>query len=149
MKDFFYLDPKLLFYGFAITFFASFGQTFFISIYNLEIRSFYDLTDGEFGLIYALGTLTSSLILIGFAKLIDRIDLRFYSFLISSGLAIACLGMYISFESKILLFFIVFGLRFFGQGAMYHAGETSMTRYFGNNRGKAISISSLGERLGC
>ena len=105
MRDFLSFDPKLLVYGFAILFFASFGQTFFISIYNLEIREFYVLTDGEFGLVYALGTLSSSLILVGFAKLIDYIDLRIYSLIISVGLSLACLGMYLSFNNP--LFFIL------------------------------------------
>ena len=148
MRDFFISDPKLLFYGFTIIFFASFGQTFFISIFNTEIRNFFNLTAGEFGLVYALGTLTSSLILVGFAKLIDHIDLRIYSFIISLGLAIACLGMYIKYESIILLFFIIFGLRFFGQGAMSHAGETTMARYFDVNRGKAISVGTFGGQIG-
>jgi MFS family permease len=148
MRDFFISDPKLLFYGFTILFFASFGQTFFISIFNTEIRNFFNLTAGEFGLVYALGTLTSSLILVGFAKLIDHIDLRIYSFMISLGLAIACLGMYIKYESIILLFFIIFGLRFFGQGAMSHAGETTMARYFDVNRGKAISVGTFGGQIG-
>ena len=148
MRDFFISDPKLLFYGFTILFFASFGQTFFISIFNTEIRNFFNLTAGEFGLVYALGTLTSSVILVGFAKLIDHIDLRIYSFMISLGLAIACLGMYIKYESIILLFFIIFGLRFFGQGAMSHAGETTMARYFDVNRGKAISVGTLGGKIG-
>ena len=148
MKNFFLCDPKLLLYGFLVTFFASFGQTFFISIFNLEIRNFYNLTDGEFGLIYAVGTLFSSFILVGFAKLIDHIDLRFYSLFISLGLSISCLAMYASYNSVILLFFIVFGLRFFGQGAMSHAGETTMARYFGSNRGKAISVSTFGGQLG-
>ena len=140
MRDFLSFDPKLLVYGFAILFFASFGQTFFISIYNLEIREFYILTDGEFGLVYALGTLSSSLILVGFAKLIDYIDLRIYSLIISVGLSLACLGMYSSFKSPFFLFFVIFALRFFGQGAMSHAGETTMARYFGDNRGKALSV---------
>ena len=86
MKKFLTNDPKLLLYGFLITFFASYGQTYFISLFNAEIRIFYSLSDGEFGLVYALGTLSSSLILVGFAKLIDHIDLRLYSFLISIGL---------------------------------------------------------------
>ena len=77
MREFFSFDPKLLFYGFAIIFFASYGQTFFISIFNAEIRDFYQLSDGQFGLVYALGTVSSSLILVGFAKLIDHIDLRY------------------------------------------------------------------------
>ena len=148
MKDFFILDPKLLFYGFTIIFFANFGQTFFISIFNAEIRIFFNLTAGEFGLIYALGTLTGSLILVGSAKLIDHIDLRIYSFVISLGLAIACLGMYIEYESIIFLYFIIFGLRFFGQGSMHHAGVTTMARYFDVNRGKAISFASFGSPVG-
>ena len=93
MKEFFSYDPKLLFYGFAIMFFSSYGQTFFISMFNSEIRSFYLLSDGEFGLIYFLGTLTSAIILVGFAKLIDYLDLRFYSFTICLGLSLACLGI--------------------------------------------------------
>jgi len=148
MKDFFTFDPKLLFYGFAIIFFASYGQTFFISIFNTEIRTLYNLTDGQFGLVYALGTLSSSLILVGFAKLIDRIDLRLYSFIISTGLAFACVGMYSNYKSIFFLFLVIFGLRFFGQGAMSHAGETTMARYFGNNRGKAISFATFGGQIG-
>ena len=148
MREFFSFDPKLLFYGFAIIFFASYGQTFFISIFNVEIRDFYRLSDGQFGLVYALGTVSSSLILVGFAKLIDHIDLRIYSFIISMGLAIACLGVYILYNSVVFLFFIIFALRFFGQGAMSHAGETTMARYFGKNRGKAISVGTFGGMIG-
>ena len=148
MREFFSFDPKLLFYGFAIIFFASYGQTFFISIFNAEIRNFYRLSDGQFGLVYALGTVSSSLILVGFAKLIDYIDLRLYSFIISLGLAIACLGVYILYNSAIFLFIIIFALRFFGQGAMSHAGETTMARYFEGNRGKAISVGTLGGMIG-
>ena len=148
MKNFFLFDPKLLGYGFCITFFASYGQTFFISIFNPQIRNLYNLSDGGFGLVYALGTLSSSLILVGFAKLIDHIDLRIYSLLISIGLSLSCLAMYLSNNSVIMLFFIIFGLRFFGQGAMSHAGVTTMARYFDNNRGKAISVATFGGQLG-
>jgi MFS family permease len=148
MRDFFSFDPKLLFYGFTIIFFASYGQTFFISIFNKEIRTFYGLTDGQFGLVYAMGTLSSSFFLISFAKLIDHIDLRFYSLIVSMGLAISCLAMYSNYKSIFFLFLIVFGLRFFGQGAMTHAGETTMARYFGSNRGKAISFGSFGGQIG-
>ena len=87
-------NPKLLLFGFTVSFFSSYGQTFFISIFNLEIWNYYNLSDGKFGLLYALATITSSLILVWFAKLIDRIDLRIYSFIICFGLAIACLGFF-------------------------------------------------------
>ena len=62
MKKFFSDDPKLLVYGFLIVFFASYGQTFFISIFNTEIRLHYSLSDGEFGLIYAIATILSAVV---------------------------------------------------------------------------------------
>ena len=148
MKNFFLYDPKLLLYGFLIIFFASYGQTFFISLFNIEIRNQYNLTDGQFGLVYAIATTLSSLLLVVFAKLIDHIDLRLYSFIVSAGIFLACLGMFFFIENILFLFLIIFALRFFGQGAMSHAGETTMARYFGKNRGKAISIATLGGMSG-
>ena len=148
MRKFFFHDPKLLIYGFLIIFFASYGQTFFIALFNDDIKNLYSLTDGQFGLVYALSTTLSSLLLINFAKLIDFIDLRIYSFLVTLGLFIPCLAMYFLPPSVLYLFLIIFALRFFGQGAMNHAGITTMTRYFGKDRGKAISIGNLGGMLG-
>ncbi len=148
MKKFFFYDPKLLVYGFLIIFFASFGQTFFIALFNNDIKNFYSLTDGQFGLLYALATILSSFLLINFAKLIDFIDLRIYSFLVTVGLLTPCLAFYFLPSGIIYLFMIIFALRFFGQGAMNHAGLTSMARYFGKDRGKAISVGNLGGMLG-
>ena len=148
MRKFFFHDPKLLIYGFLIIFFASYGQTFFIALFNDDIKNLYSLTDGQFGLVYALSTTLSSLLLINFAKLIDFIDLRIYSFLVTLGLFIPCLAIYFLPPSVLYLFLIIFALRFFGQGAMNHAGITTMTRYFGKDRGKAISIGNLGGMLG-
>ena len=148
MKKFILDDPKLLMYGFLIIFFASYGQTFFIALFNDDIKNLYNLTDGQFGMVYALATTFSSLLLINFAKLIDFIDLRIYSFVVTIGLLLPCLAVYFLPENIIFLFIIIFALRFFGQGAMTHAGITSMTRYFGKNRGKAISFGNLGGMLG-
>ena len=148
MKRFFLYDPYLLFYGFIIVFFGSYGQTFYIALFNDDIRSFYNLSDGQFGFIYAIATLLSSFLFINFAKLIDKIELRIYSTLIIVGLALACIGFYLIFDNLIHLFIIIFLLRFFGQGAMTHAGSTSMARYFSGDRGKAISVATLGGMLG-
>ena len=148
MKKFFLNDPNLLIYGFVMVFFASFGQTFYIALFNDDIRNLYKITDGEFGLVYAIATLVSSFLFINFAKLIDKIDLRLYSICIILGLAIACIGFCFIFDNIIHLFLILFLLRFFGQGAMHHAGSTSMARYFIIDRGKAISVATLGGMLG-
>ena len=147
MKKFFLHDPNLLVYGFVMVFFASFGQTFYIALFNDDILNIYKITDGEFGLVYAIATLVSSFLFINFAKLIDKIDLRFYSIVIIFGLAIACTGFYFIFNNIFHLFIILFLLRFFGQGAMMHAGTTSMARYFSVDRGKAISFATLGGML--
>ena len=148
MKKFLYHDPKLLVYGFLIIFFASYGQTFFIALFNDDIKYYYSLSDGQFGLLYALATTLSSLLIINFAKMIDYIDLRIYSLLITLGLLAPCFAIYFLPSNIIFLFIIIFTLRFFGQGAMNHAGITSMTRYFGKNRGKAISVGNLGGMTG-
>ena len=148
MKNFFLHDPKLLLYGFCIIFFGSYGQTFFIALFNNDIKILYNLSDGEFGLVYALSTTLSALLIINFAKLIDFIDLRIYSFMITSGMFFTCLAFYFLPSNIIFLFIILFALRFFGQGAMSHAGITTMTRYFGKDRGKAISTGNLGGMIG-
>ena len=103
MRAFFKSQPRLLLFGFFISFFAGFGQTFFISIFNLEIRSLLNLSDGQFGSLYSLATLTSAIILIWFGKLIDTIDLRVYTFIISLGLTFACIGMFLLIDNLTLL----------------------------------------------
>ena len=148
MKKFFLHDPKLLLYGFCIIFFGSYGQTFFIALFNNDIKILYNLSDGEFGLVYALSTTLSALLIINFAKLIDFIDLRIYSFFITLGMFLTCFAFYFFPSNIIFLFVILFALRFFGQGAMTHAGITTMTRYFGKDRGKAISTGNLGGMFG-
>ena len=43
--------------GFLLTFFSSFGQTFFIGLSGEELRAKFDLTDGEFGGLYMIATI--------------------------------------------------------------------------------------------
>ena len=147
MRFFFLSQPRLLLFGFFISFFAGFGQTFFISIFNLEIRGLLNLSDGQFGILYSLATLTSAIILIWFGKLIDIMDLRIYTFIVSLGLACACIGMFFLINNLFMLFVLIFSLRFFGQGAMSHTGITTMSRYYISDRGKAISVGSFGDVL--
>ena len=148
MRSFFLSEPRLLLFGFFISYFASYGQTFFISIFNLEIRSLLNLSDGQFGLVYSLATLISAFILVWFGKLIDKIDLRIYTFIISLGLSFGCIGMFFLTKNLLILFLIILSLRFFGQGAMTHTSITTMSRYYDTNRGKAISVSEFGGMFG-
>ena len=45
--------------GFLLTFFSSFGQTYFISLSAGDIRAEYGLSHGGFGTIYMLATLAT------------------------------------------------------------------------------------------
>ena len=51
---------------FIFTFFSSFGQSFFLGLFNPSIRNDLNISHGQFGSIYALATICSSLTLIWF-----------------------------------------------------------------------------------
>lgn len=137
------ISPRFLAFGFVVAFFSSFGQTFFIALSGGHIRAAFDLSHGDFGLIYSAGTLSSAALLIWAGHKIDRIDLRHYTSAVCVGLAAACISMaYVG--SALWLIGVIFALRFTGQGLMSHITTVSMARYFGAHRGKALSIAALG-----
>ena len=84
---------RFLGFGYCTAFISTFGQTFYIAMYSGEIRETFNLSHGGFANVYAIGTLSSGLLLIWLGKLIDRIDLRFYSILLCFGMAFACIFM--------------------------------------------------------
>jgi len=140
-------NRRLLGFGALLCIASSFGQTYFISFYSAEIKGEFGLTDGEFGMVYSLGTMASAAVLLWTGQLIDKIDLRLYVAAIFSGLAVAALLMSIA-QSVFLLVFVVFLLRQCGQGLPGHTAMTSMGRYFEQGRGKAVSIAALGFPIG-
>lgn len=138
---------RFLLFGFILTFCSSFGQTFFIGIFNPYIREDLSLSHSEFGLIYSLATLLSSLSLIWIGKKID--DFKIIYFAIAVCLFLAFSSFFLTLVSNIiLLFFAIYFLRLSGQGLMTHTASTSMAKFFDLNRGKALSISWLGLSLG-
>ncbi len=126
-----------------MTFGSSFGQTYFISLFSSQVRIEFNLSHGDFGSVYSLATLLSSITLIWIGKKIDQIDLRWFCFFSISGLTIASIIM-AKAETVLVMILALYALRFTGQGLMWHAAATSMARYFHKNRGLALSISSAG-----
>ena len=136
-------NSRFLLFGFILTFCSSFGQTFFIGIFNPYIREDLSLSHSEFGLIYSLATLLSSFSLIWIGKKID--DFKIIYFAIAVCLFLAFSSFFLTLVSNIiLLFFAIYFLRLSGQGLMTHTASTSMAKFFDLNRGKALSISWLG-----
>ncbi len=123
--------------------FSGFGQTFFIAMSTGPIREAFDLTSGQYGGLYMIATITSAGTLPWLGQIVDRYSVAATIVFTAIMLAIAC--ALLAFASNILLLLVaLYGLRLFGQGMMTHISLTAMGKWFGANRGKAVSIASLG-----
>ena len=137
------LSLKVIIFGFIFTFFSSFGQSFFLGLFNTSIRNELSITHGQFGTIYASATLLSSLFLIWAGKKIDDISIFKFAFLVSLLLSFSCF-FFSKISSLIILFIAIFLMRFSGQGMMSHTATTTISRYFSKSRGKALSTGWFG-----
>ena len=137
------LSLKVIIFGFIFTFFSSFGQSFFLGIFNSSIRNELSISHGQFGAIYASATLFSSFLLIWLGKKIDDINISKFAFLVILLLSFSCF-FFSKISSVTLLFFAIFLMRFSGQGMMSHTATTTISRYFTKSRGKALSAGWFG-----
>jgi len=138
---------KIIIFGFVFTFFSCIGQSFFIGLFNSDIRNELNITHGEFGAIYGIATLCSSLTLIWIGKKIDDFKLVNYSFFVVIFLSLAAL--FFSFINGLIFLAIgIFFLRLSGQGLMAHTASVAISRFFHRSRGKALSLAWVGMSLG-
>ncbi|MEM7243235.1 MAG: MFS transporter [Pseudomonadota bacterium] len=138
---------KWLSVGGMLTFSSCLGQTFFISIFAAQIMDSFSLSDGDWGRIYALGTFASGILMIFAGGLADRFRVRKLAVIFLIAIAVITLAMAIN-PYAALLPILIFGLRFTGQGMLSHIGLIAMARWFTANRGKAVSIATLGFAIG-
>ena len=137
------LKFKVILFGFIFTFFSSFGQSYFLGLFNSSIREALSITHGQFGSIFASATLCSSLLLIWVGKKIDDVNIFKFAFFVTILLSFACF-FFSRITSVFLLFIGIFLMRFSGQGMMSHTASTTISRYFTRTRGRALSISWFG-----
>ena len=137
------LKFKVILFGFIFTFFSSFGQSYFLGLFNSSIRDALSITHGQFGTIYASATLFSSLLLIWVGKKIDDVNIFKFALFVIILLSFACF-FFSKVSSVFLLFIAIFLMRFSGQGMMSHTASTTISRYFTRTRGRALSISWFG-----
>jgi MFS family permease len=141
------MNVRLLAFGFLLSLFSSFGQTFFIALSGAQIREGFGLSHGGFGSVYSLATLASGVSMIWVGAALDWMSMRAYAAAATAGLAGACALLAVA-DSIHLLALALFGLRLCGQGMMSHASITGMARAFVHNRGKAVAIATLGHPAG-
>ena len=140
------LNFKVILFGFIFTFFSSFGQSFFLGLFNSSIRDALSITHGQFGSIFASATLLSSLILVWIGKKIDDVNILKFASYVIIFLSISCF-IFSKISSVIFLFIGIFLMRLAGQGLTTHAATTTISRYFEKNRGRALSTCWLGLSL--
>ena len=132
------LNKKVIIFGFIFTFFSSFGQSFFLGLFNAPIRNELGITHGQFGSIYAFATICSSLLLIWIGKKIDDYKILYYSFFVIILLFSSSL-LFSFIDSVYFLAIGIFLMRLSGQGLMSHTSTTTISRFFEKSRGKALS----------
>lgn len=137
----------LLLFGFLCVFWGNFGQSFFLDWYGEAIKQDLGISAQLYGSIYSAATLLSAMCIFWLGGLIDRWPLRRFALVVATGLFLAAVVLFVSYNLVVLAlgFFLV---RLFGQGLLPHAGLTTMARSFHGNRGKAISLASLGVSFG-
>lgn len=140
-------NKRLISFGFLLTFFSSFGQTFLLSLYVPDLIKEFHLTNSSFGGLYAAATLAASIILVYVGKFIDNSDLRKYTLYSALILLTACVVLAVS-QNIIFVLIGFLGLRLAGQGLLSHISNTSISKHFEESRGKALSITALGYSLG-
>ena len=133
--------------GFALTYFSSFGQTYFISASISAWQAAFDLSHGEFGRLYMFATLGSAICLPFLGRLVDVFSAhRTIVFVVPILAAATLLAAYA--PSLPILIIAIFLLRLFGQGMMTHIALTATGRWFAAERGRAVSLVVLGHQGG-
>ena len=140
------LSLKVIVFGFIFTFFSSFGQSFFLGLFNSSIRDALSITHGQFGSIYASATLLSSIVLVWIGKKIDDVNILKFASYVIIFLSASCF-IFSKISSVIFLFVGIFLMRLAGQGLSSHTATTTISRFFDKNRGRALSTGWLGLSL--
>lgn len=144
---FFTRNARFVGFGFSLALFSSFGQTFYVALFNGVLNDELGLSSSELGTLYGAATFGSAVLLMWIGKLIDAWDLRTFTIFTFIILAAACL-MFANATGPLTLMLAMLGLRLGGQGLMSHTALTSMSRYFENERGLAVSIANMGFAAG-
>lgn len=133
----------MLGFGLLLTALSGPGQTFFVGLFRDPIAAHFDISIGDFGLIFSTATLVSAVIFFWTGKLIDRWSVSFtitvFTVLFAAAAALVGLAPHVA-----ILAIGIFGIRHVGQALMGHVSSTTMARFFLHNRAKAASLAAMG-----
>ncbi|MEM9334899.1 MAG: MFS transporter [Pseudomonadota bacterium] len=147
MIDFLRQNARWIAGGFLLTYFSSFGQTYFVATSIAEWQAAFDLSHGEIGRLYMFATLASAMCLPFIGRLVDVIPEHRTILIVVPILAGATLLAAYA-PSVAVLVVAIFLLRLFGQGMMTHIALTATGRWFSAQRGRAVSLVVMGHQGG-
>lgn len=133
--------------GFLLTFTSAFGQTWFISQFADFIKDRHGLTDGSWGGLYTVATLSAAALMFWRGSLADTVPLSRLAPAVTLMFAVAAVALAWA-PSVAVLVVALFLLRFCGQGMFSHMAMTAMGRWFEARRGQAVSLTNLGHPAG-
>lgn len=139
--------PRFLSFSTLHVLFSSPGQSFAFAMFAPSFVAAFGLGAGGFGTLYSIATLISAGLLPFFGPLIDRFNLRICSFFVGLLMIISMITASLA-HSIPVLFIGVLCLRLSGQGLMMHIGSVSTSRYFNEQRGKALAVIGFGLSIG-
>jgi MFS family permease len=137
----------MVIFGIIMTALSSFGQTFLLAMYVPFLMEEFKLSNGLLSTFYGLATIGAAVALPKLGKLIDTVPLPKFTLATTATFVISLFFLSIS-QAWWYIPIAFLGLRLAGQGLYNHIAITTMSRYFEENRGKAISLASLGHPLG-
>ena len=135
--------PRYISYGMAYFFFSSLGQTFLFSLFIPNLESTFGMSPAESGAYYGMASLLSAGLILYTGSFVDKWNLRIFGGLVALALGLSAFLMATA-QTFAMMLVGMFLLRHFGQGLMIQTASTAVARYFTNNRGKALSLKSLG-----
>jgi predicted MFS family arabinose efflux permease len=133
-------------FSILLNFISGFGQTFLISIFVASFLTEFTVNEAKFGLYYSALTLISGLVLPMMARRLEAMSWKLVSIVIPLMIIISALIVSRSTNMAILSLGL-FGLRLFGQGLCGHMSSVCIVKNINQNRGSALSLSSLGYPL--
>ncbi|MFW5887213.1 MAG: MFS transporter, partial [Bacteriovoracia bacterium] len=138
--------PKIITFGFVVSFFAGFGQTYLLALFNGFIQDEMSISRTIISTIYSVATMASSLLLPGWGRLTDKKSPFTMSIIL--GLTLSAGFLLLSLSPNIILLFLSYLIiRSAGQAAFSLNGSTAISRSFGRFRGKALAVTSVGRSV--
>tara|TARA_B100001971_G_scaffold129103_1_gene119126 strand:+ start:181877 stop:183088 length:1212 start_codon:yes stop_codon:yes gene_type:complete len=139
-------NHKTVLFGFITLFFVGLGQTFFIAQFNYHIISDLKVTRTELSFVYSLATFLASFNLSFIGSLLDRISLKKYLAMVMSLMTLGFILLSNAFNG-LTLFIAFYFIRGFGQVPLGMMATTTVSRFYGEHRGKILMLIGFGRSI--